>query len=94
MNIHKIGHINKIFPKEGTPQTKKTDIQRANDSVEISNQAIRKFEEEKLINIVKQAPDIREDKVADIKARIKSGEYWENISLQKVAEELLKADTI
>ncbi len=54
------------------------------DSVKFSSEA----EKVKLINdAVKNTPDIRQDKVDDIKSRIKDGTY--NVSADKLAQKLM-----
>ncbi len=81
--------LNQIQQVYGTNKTRRTpqssSVSYGRDAVEISGlgkdlQVARQA--------VKNAPDVREDLVASIKARIDSGEY--NVSAESFADKLMK----
>ncbi len=97
MNIDKIGQkavdayvqktqssgVNKV-PSQGTNEVKKSD----QDAVSIS-QAAKEMQE--VQKAVRDAPDVREDKVAEIKKQIQDGTY--RVPAEAVVEKLLSIFT-
>jgi negative regulator of flagellin synthesis FlgM len=75
MVIDKIGSLNNIVePKKSSPaSTAKTA--RKNDSVQISSEGKKAAETAKVAQAVKAAPDIRIDRVRELKQLIESGAY-------------------
>ncbi|AZT90595.1 flagellar biosynthesis anti-sigma factor FlgM [Caldicellulosiruptor changbaiensis] len=63
---------------------KKQDVKSA-DKLEISSEA-RDFQA--ILNAIKSTPDIREEKVNEIKSKIESGTY--NVSAKDVVEKLIR----
>ncbi len=63
---------------------KKQDVRNA-DKLEISSEA-RDFQA--ILNAIKSTPDIREEKVNEIKSKIESGTY--NVSAKDVVEKLIR----
>ncbi len=75
MVIDKIGNINNIIePKKSTPVKGAKEVKK-NDSVHISSEAKSAAEVSKLGQVVKDTPDIRVDRVKEIKAQIANGTY-------------------
>jgi len=72
MRIEAYNAVSQIYQSNSKMATKTNPIANANDKFEISQTA-------KFYQVAKQAvsvaPDIREDKVADIKAKMSSGTY-------------------
>lgn len=84
MRIDAFNKVSQIYNANKTTKIKKTTESSFSDKLEIS-QVGKDYRVAK--NIVAQAPDIREAKVADIKKRIESGTY--NINMQEVADKLV-----
>ena len=75
MVIEKIGNINNIAePKKNKPVSDRKDDIR-NDSIHISNEGKIAAENAKNTQIIREAPDVRADRVKDIKMRIDNGSY-------------------
>jgi len=75
MVIDKIGNINNIIePKKSNPVTSAKETKK-NDSVQISSEAKNAAEVSKLAQIVKDTPDIRIERIKEIKAQIADGTY-------------------
>lgn len=75
MVIDKIGNINNIIePKKSNPVTSAKEIKKK-DSIQISSEAKNAAEVSKLGQVVREAPDIRVDRVKEIKEQIANGTY-------------------
>lgn len=90
MVIEKIGNINNISEtKKSKPISgKKEDIK--SDSIQISSEGKLAAETAKLTQVVKDTPDIRMDRVREIKQRINDGSYDfnDNKILEMVADKI------
>ncbi|HMB20561.1 MAG TPA: flagellar biosynthesis anti-sigma factor FlgM [Spirochaetota bacterium] len=91
MVIDKIGNINNIVDTKNTKPVSKNKSIDKSDSVQISSEAKSAAEQAKISQIVKDTPDVRAEKVRDIKARIAEGTYDkfdDNKVLEMVAEKI------
>jgi negative regulator of flagellin synthesis FlgM len=91
MVIEKIGNINNIAePKKNKPVSDRKDDIR-NDSIHISNEGKIAAENAKNAQIIREAPDVRADRVKDIKMRIDNGSYNfnDNKILEMVADRIV-----
>jgi negative regulator of flagellin synthesis FlgM len=75
MVIDKIGNINNIVEPKNAKSVSKTKSTGKADSIQISSEAKNAAEVARYAKIVQDAPDIRADKVREIKARIEDGSY-------------------
>ncbi len=62
-----------------------------NDSADISMEAKQRLEEEKIKSIINDTPDIREDKIKEVKAKLERGDYNNENVMNAVAEKIMKA---
>lgn len=69
-------------------QVNNTNVSKVatNDTVAISNDAVKTAD---MVNKVKTMPDVREDKVANVKKQIDDGTY--NVEGKKVAEKVVNS---
>jgi len=91
MVIDKIGNINNIVDTKNTKHVSRNKSIDKSDSVQISSEAKSAAEQAKISQIVKDTPDVRAEKVRDIKARIAEGTYDkfdDNKVLEMVAEKI------
>ncbi len=87
MRIDTFSAVSQVYGSNAKLKTQATGkTEKASDKLEIS-QIGKDIHVAK--KAVKEASDIREDKVADLKNRIKNGTY--NVSDESFAEKLLKA---
>lgn len=86
MRIDAYNQISQIYQTGNKMKTQKTVAASSTDKVEISSFG-KAYQTAKAA--VKEAPDIREDKVADIKARVQSGTY--NVSSEEFANKMLES---
>ena len=92
MDIRGINGINPIDNNAKINKTpSKVQHQKAkNDKVQISEQARKLAEEQKIQKALENAPDVRKDKIAEVKAKMANGEYNKPEVLNSVAEKLMK----
>lgn len=91
MVIDKIGNINNIVDPKGTKAASKDREIKKSDSLEISTEGKKAAEIARYTQIVNDAPDIRADRVREIKEQIKNGTYDkfnDNKVLEMVAEKI------
>lgn len=93
MVIDKLGNINNIQePKRSKSVHKSTNVKKPNDSVQLSNESLKAAEEAKYAQIIKETPDVRKERVEEIKAQIENGTYDKHLDdkiLGMVADKLL-----
>lgn len=78
MSINKINSVNGIneYAKmNSASQVRKTDIK---DSVSISNEALTRSEQKRIIEMVKSVPDVRADRIAEVKAKLAANPNYFN----------------
>lgn len=84
MRVDAVNRISQIYKPSGAKKYSKQDTVSFRDAYEIS-QSAKDYQAAK--SAVAGAPDIREDKVAQLKEAIASGNY--NVSAQEVAEKIV-----
>ena len=91
MIIDKIGNINSIAePKKSNPISEKKEGTRG-DLIEISSEGKLAAENAKNAQVIRDIPDVRVDRVKDIKTRIDNGSYNfnDNKILEMVADKIV-----
>ena len=93
MVIDKVGNINNIYETKKTKNVQKAgELPSGNDSVSISTEGLKAIEEAKYSQIVRQSPDVRAERVREIKAQIADGSYDKDMDekvLSMVADKIL-----
>lgn len=72
MAIDKIGPSSNIQPPNRTNRASKASHVQGKDRVEISEQARVEADRLRQLDMIKQAPDIREEKIAEVRERLAS----------------------
>ena len=90
MDISKINSIDKVLNTAKTAPVSKAEEVRQTDQISLSAEAKQLAELQRAIDIVKNAPDVRADKVAEMKKFIASGGYSNSDVISKVADKLLE----
>ena len=67
------------------------DKASSSDSVNISNDALNKVEANKIMNIVNSTPDVRADRVSEVKEKLKDPNYIDDIVNNKLADKIMEA---
>ena len=86
MRIDAYNQISQIYKTNSKMKTQKTSSVSAKDKVEIASFG-KAYQVAK--NAVKNAPDVREDRVAELKAQIQNGTY--EVSSESFADKLLES---
>jgi negative regulator of flagellin synthesis FlgM len=96
MVIDKIGNINNISEtKKSKPISGKKDIEKS-DSIQISNEGKQAAEIAKHTQVIRETPDIRMERVKELKQKIQDGSYDFNdnkmleMVANKIADSLLR----
>ncbi|NLP16466.1 MAG: flagellar biosynthesis anti-sigma factor FlgM [Clostridiales bacterium] len=85
MRIEAYNKVSQVYGASNVKKLAKTKEKSFSDMLEIS-QAGKDY---RVANqIVKQTPDVREDKINDIKMRMESGTY--NVNMSEVADKVVK----
>lgn len=90
MVIDKIGNINNITETKKNKPVPGIKEDSRGDSIQISTEGKQAAETARNIQIIKETPDIRADRVKEIKARIDNGTYDfdNNKILEMVADKI------
>jgi len=88
MTIDRLNPLDPIQPKKPSGATHVARNSR-NDSVNLSNEAVEKAELFKAVELAKAAPDIRLDRVAELKAKIDDPNYINDTILNATADRIL-----
>jgi negative regulator of flagellin synthesis FlgM len=87
-----IDKINPVTNYNGYNKLNKIDQAKninSADSIDISNEAINKADSNKVLEIVKSAPDVRADKIAEIKEKLKDPNYINDTITKKTADNII-----
>lgn len=85
MRIEAYNQVTQVYNSCNAVKAEKADKKRLHDKVEISEFG-KVYQTAK--NAVNDAPDVREDKIKDIKSRIENGTY--DVSPERFAEKILE----
>ncbi len=88
-----INKINELNPLNNVQSTKKTEnvakFSAGSDSIEVSDEARLKAEAYYLQKVADETPDVRADRIAEVKAKIKDPSYLNNAVIQSAAEGIM-----
>ena len=91
MTIDRIGSIDPIQPEKRPGRAEQAKGTPKTDSVNISSLAQEKAELLRVREIAASAPDVRADRVAELKAKIDDPSYINNAVLNATADRLIDA---
>ncbi|MBN2618849.1 MAG: flagellar biosynthesis anti-sigma factor FlgM [Spirochaetales bacterium] len=90
MTINRIGPTDPVNKINQTNKVQKAETQASTDSIKVSKSALDKADLVKAASIARNTPDIREDKVAEIKAKLKDPNYINSTVINSVAEKIME----
>ncbi len=88
MNINKIGHLN-FFKLGKVNKPKSVNTNNNSYQVSISAEARKQAEIAKYQEIVKNSPDVRMDKINEVKKKIETGDYFNNFSPELLTNKIM-----
>ncbi len=90
MAIDKIGSVDPISRFERKEGVVRPGVKKALDSVNVSGEARRSAEVYQAIEVVKAAPDIREARVEEVRARLEDPNYANDAVVKVVVDRLME----
>ena len=75
MTIDRLGPIDPVSKYNNTSKTSRASRVQGKDSIDVSEEAKAKAELLQAAEIVKASPDIREDRIAEVKRRLQDPNY-------------------
>ncbi|MCK5154105.1 MAG: flagellar biosynthesis anti-sigma factor FlgM [Spirochaetales bacterium] len=89
MNINSLGHINSVTNQKKTDKVSKPVDVGGKDSIKISNDAKAMAEMYAVSETVKTAPDVRMDRIEEVREKLKDPSYIDSKIIESVAESVL-----
>lgn len=89
MTIERLGPVDPVQRYSQADKTKAPQSKPENDSVSFSDEAKIKAEMLHVAEQVKQAPDVREDRIAEVKRKLEDPNYIDNRVVEHVAEQIM-----
>jgi negative regulator of flagellin synthesis FlgM len=90
MTIDRIGPLDPVSKFNKTERTIRPADGLGKDSIDVSNEAKSKAEMLRVLEEVRLAPDIREDRVAEIKRKLEDPNYINDKVVESVAESVMQ----
>ena len=89
MTIDRLNGIDPVKPVQPIQRTQRTEVLNKADAVSVSSEARVLSDAHIALEAVRNAPDIREDKVAEVKKKFEDPSYINNALLELVADRIL-----
>jgi negative regulator of flagellin synthesis FlgM len=90
MDINKIHGVEKVVAPAKTKTVDRTEGVASSDQVTLSAESREKADIRHAMEIVRSAPDVRADKVAEFKALVESGRFGNSEVIERVAKKMLE----
>lgn len=88
--IDKIGGINPLNNVQNIRKTENSArVSEEFDSIHLSDEAVEKAEAYYLEKVAAETPDVRADRIAEVKAKIKDPSYLSDAVIQSAAEKFM-----
>jgi negative regulator of flagellin synthesis FlgM len=91
MTIDRIGFTDPIQPGKKPGRNEPVSQNAKSDSIGLSSEALEKSELYRAIELVSRAPDVRADRVAELKAKINDPSYINDRILQATADKIIES---
>ena len=89
MTIDKLGSINPIQNYNKSEKTEKAAPKAERDSISVSSEARAMGEVFQVAEAVREAPDIRMDRVEEVRAKLNDPDYINDSVINSVADKIL-----
>jgi negative regulator of flagellin synthesis FlgM len=91
MMIDRIGSVEPLLPNKKSSRVENVQKNDSPDSVALSSEAIQKGELYQALELVSGTEDVREDRIAELKAKINDPAYINDTVLNKTADNIMAA---
>lgn len=85
--VNNVTQLNNVQNLKKTENTAKSNAEH--DSISVSREAIEKAEAYYLDKVAAETPDVRADRIAEVKAKLKDPSYLSDAVIQSAAENFL-----
>ena len=89
MNINSLGHVDSVTNQNKTNKVSKPVVADGKDSIKISNDAKAMAEVYNASETVKATPDVRMDRIEEVREKLKDPSYIDNKIVESVAESVM-----
>jgi negative regulator of flagellin synthesis FlgM len=89
MTIERLGPVDPMQRLSQTDKTQRGAAKPENDSVSFSDEAKLKADMLRVSEMVKQASDVRADRVAEVKKKLEDPNYINDVVIEHVAEQIM-----
>lgn len=90
MTIEGLGPVDPISKYNKTEKTSRPNKAEKSDSITVSEEAKNMGELYKAAESIKSSPDVRQDKIAEIKEKLKDPSYIDNKVIESVADSIME----
>ena len=90
MTIERLGPVDPLAKFNKTEKTSKQVTKEDKDSIAFSEEARSKAEVYHAAEEVRQSPEVREDRIADIKAKLEDPSYVDDTIINSVADKIIE----
>ena len=92
MSIDKIGGINPLNNAQNTRRTNETEKSSyGSDSISVSAEAREAAEVYHMNQVAAETPDVRADRIAEVKAKLQDPNYLNNATIASAADRLMES---
>ncbi len=94
MDIKQIGLIERIFKPRKNHQIRHQPTLNMSDQVNLSSSALNRFKDgadKRIKELVMKAPDVRIEKIREVKAKLTDDLYLKSISNEALADKMLRS---
>jgi negative regulator of flagellin synthesis FlgM len=91
MTIDRINPMEPLQPGKKTGRSGEVEKGKQSDSISLSSEAVEKAELYHAIEMVRNADDVRADRVAELKAKINDPSYLNDAILRATADRIMNA---
>ena len=91
MTIDKIGPLEPLQPIKKQGSNDRVNENLSSDSITLSSEALEKGEFYQAVELVSTAPDMRMDRIAELKRKINDPSYINETVLQGTADKILES---
>jgi len=89
MTIDRLGPVDPLSRYNKTEKTVRIENKEKTDSVDVSQEAKKSAELFQAMETVKTAPAVREDRIAEVKAKLQDPNYINDTVVNTVADKLM-----
>jgi negative regulator of flagellin synthesis FlgM len=91
MTIGRIDHVDPIPPGKKPGRSDHVKEDAGSDSIDVSRAALEKAELYRVMELVSAAPDVRADRIAELRRKINDAEYLDERIISATADRIMDA---